>query len=786
MMVGRNLFGLAGIALLFSLVACTQNGNTQSADSGFSGSESCIPCHERFYDLWGGSFHGKAMQHVNADFIAEYQLPASEPMVLEGKEYQIGYSDSTMVMYEKDGDKLLDTYKITWSLGGHNVFCFLVPLDKGKLQTIPLAYDMNHKTWFNYPQSAMRHFDGEVEGDEALPWKDMRYTFNTGCYSCHVSQLSTNFNLATESYSTTWREAGINCETCHGPSAEHVRIFKDLKEGEMPSEVGLIVTKTFTQEQINSSCAPCHAKMSPITPSYMPGDPYFDNYTLTTLEDRDFYPDGRDLGENYTMTGWMMNKCKSASNLNCITCHTSSGRDRNKDNPNDACISCHKDKGEHMEEHTMHKSSAELTCIDCHAPKREFVGRFLRSDHSFRPPMPEGTIRFKSPNACNMCHTDKSPEWANKVVKQRKNSNYQSMTMEWAQLIKEARNSEWKNLDKMLVHVKEGKLNEVVLTSFIRLLANCQDEKKWAPIINALNNESPLVRAAASSGLTGYVTEKAKNALIAACNDKYRLVRISAAAALVVFPPEQFYATDALLVAKATEEYMTSVVTRPDDWSSHYNMGVFYQNKGDAEKALESYEIAARLYPESLMPLINSSVIYSVLGNPAKAEENLRLAVKYDPDSEAANLNLGLLLAEQGKFVEAEKVLKVALQANPEQAVAAYNLSVITARRDIAEAVGYAGIAAKAAPEDPKFAYTFAYYQVENNQKSEAIETLKGIIKGNPLYFNAIDFLANVYLEDGKKQEAILLYQKVLKTEGVSAQGKQRIRQAILSIHRSM
>ena len=40
---------------------------------------------------------------------------------------------------------------------------------------------------------------------------------------------------------------------------------------------------------------------------------------------------------------------------------------------------------------------------------------------------PEGTIKFDSPNACNICHTDKSPEWANNVVKQRKNGNYQGI-----------------------------------------------------------------------------------------------------------------------------------------------------------------------------------------------------------------------------------------------------------------------------------------------------------------------------------------------------------------------
>lgn len=785
-MVKRKLFYLLGIALLMGFASCAERKKISDSADDFSGSTSCIECHERFYQLWSPSFHGKAMQPINAKFFETTNLPASEKFSLEEKTYNVAFEDTVMVMFEKDGEAI-KRYEVAWALGGKNVFYFLTMLEKGKLQTIPLAYDVNRKIWYNNPESAVRHFpDSSTPEDEALPWMDRMYNFNSSCYGCHVSQLNTNFDLASDSYNSTWSEPGINCETCHGPSGEHVRIFQNAKEGEEFEDIGLIVTKTFTQQQHNSSCAPCHAKMQPITPSYMPGDRYFDNYDLTTLENTDFYPDGRDLGENYTYTGWMMNECKINSELHCVTCHTSSGRDRFADNPNQACASCHQENAENVTAHSGHKEGSEgAVCINCHMPKTEF-GRMIRSDHSFRPPTPETTIKYGSPNACNICHTDKSPEWANDVVKKRKNSNYQDETMEWAQLLKEARESDWTNLDEMLTYIQKEELNEVVITSFVRILANCYDDKKWETIINALNSESTLVRAASASALTGHTTERAKNALIFACKDEYRLVRISAAASLAAFSTEQFSYSDAQIVASATNEYMNSVVTRPDDWSSHYNLGIFHQNQGNADKALESYENAARLYPESLMPLINSSVLYSYIGNSAKAEENLKLAIKHDPENEAANLNLGLLLAEQGKLVEAEKALKAALQANPLQAVAAYNLSVITASRSIQEAVAYAKIAADASTNDPKYAYTLAYYQMENGQQKEAIQTLSGILKSNPQYLNATSFLADIYMREGKKHEAILLYQQALKTEGISAQDKQGIQQAILSIQQSM
>ena len=189
-----------------------------------------------------------------------------------------------------------------------------------------------------------------------------------------------------------------------------------------------------------------------------------------------------------------------------------------------------------MEAHTGHPASAGLTCLSCHMPKREFVGRFLRSDHSFRPPMPEATIKFGSPNACNQCHTDKSPEWANKIVKARPNGNYQEETLRWAQLIKEARDMEWENVDKMFATIRNPKTDDVVANSLIRLLNNYSDASKADALIDALKNKSELVRSSAAYGLGGIFTDEVKAALLNACQDDIRLVRIQAANAILTFP----------------------------------------------------------------------------------------------------------------------------------------------------------------------------------------------------------------------------------------------------------
>ncbi len=80
--------------------------------------------------------------------------------------------------------------------------------------------------------------------------------------------------------------------------------------------------------------------------NFAPGDRYFDHFDLVAFEHADFYPDGRDLGENYTYTQWRLSPCAKSGQLDCIHCHTSSGRYRFKEpaKANDACLPCHAER----------------------------------------------------------------------------------------------------------------------------------------------------------------------------------------------------------------------------------------------------------------------------------------------------------------------------------------------------------------------------------------------------------------------------------------------------------
>ncbi|MEP6962918.1 MAG: cytochrome C, partial [Acidobacteriota bacterium] len=66
------------------------------------------------------------------------------------------------------------------------------------------------------------------------------------------------------------------------------------------------------------------------------------------------------------------------------------------------------------EQHTHHKAgSPGNECIACHMPKIEqTIADVNVRSHTFRFVYPEMTDTLKVPNACNVCHGDKSTAWA--------------------------------------------------------------------------------------------------------------------------------------------------------------------------------------------------------------------------------------------------------------------------------------------------------------------------------------------------------------------------------------
>jgi tetratricopeptide (TPR) repeat protein len=699
---------------------------------GYVGSASCRECHEKFYTLWSTSFHGLAMQPYTAGLAKAKLTP--QPADIGAGQYRFRADLQTGVVIERTATNET-RYPITQTMGGKNVYYFLTPLERGWLQVLPVAYDVRRQQWFDTTASAMRHFGDRR--DEALYWKERPLTFNTSCFSCHVSQLAKNYDLPSDSYHTTWAEPGINCETCHGPSAEHARLFRALPTNQpAPADLKLVVITQLSIEQRNATCAPCHAKMSPVTMNFTPGERYFDHFDLVALENADFYPDGRDLGENYTYTQWRRSLCVQSGKLDCIHCHTSSGRYRFKDaaSANDACLPCHEEQVKHAPAHSHHKADTPGNqCISCHMPMTEFA-RMRRTDHSMLPPTPAATLAWQSPNACNLCHTNQSAAWADKFVREWRPRDYQKPVLERAALIAAARKGDWTKLPDMLAYLSRADREEIQTVSLVRLLANCPADDKWPVLRKLVDDASPLVRASVAEALGERLDPANANALFKAAGDDYRLVRVRAAAALAGVPEDQLPEEQRRRVRDAMAELLDSMKSRPDDMASHYNLGNFHLARGQMPEAAAEFETATRLQPEALPPYVNAALAYNALGQNDKAEASLRHALRLEATNAPANLNLGMLLAEMGKNSEAEQAFRAAFKASPQSAQAAYNLGVLLAKDHPEEALDWCRRAAALGRDDPKYGYTYAFYLQRAGRLDLALREIRAVRQRYPAH----------------------------------------------------
>jgi predicted CXXCH cytochrome family protein len=112
--------------------------------------------------------------------------------------------------------------------------------------------------------------------------------------------------------------------------------------------------------------------------------------------------------------------------VSCGTCHDPHGQEtasnptslKFMDQPDRMCVGCHTELQSEtsVTKHTHHRVNTEGSrCVSCHMPRIMDALLFEARTHQIDDiPNAAMTLRFgprESPNACLLCHTDKSPQW---------------------------------------------------------------------------------------------------------------------------------------------------------------------------------------------------------------------------------------------------------------------------------------------------------------------------------------------------------------------------------------
>ncbi len=727
----------AGLALVLAVRAGRKTPPSAAAAT-YVGSERCASCHPDETARWRPSNHARAMQVATEQTV----LGDFNGATLEhrGKTWRFFRKGDKFVVSAEGPDGAMHDYEVAYTFGVAPLQQYLVPFPGGRLQALSAGWDVKEKRWFHVNPR------GPAAPGDWLHWSRAGQNWNGMCADCHSTNVRKNYDPDSDSYRTTWSEVSVGCESCHGPSSQHVA-WAERPAGKRPRvENAALVTRTsrLTGQEQADRCAVCHARRAQFMDQGRPGAELLDRYLPTLLASGLFHPDGQILDEDFEWQAFSQSKMY-AFGVRCTDCHDAHSGKRLAEG-NALCTRCHQAQAYDAPSHHFHraewqgKPNAAVLCVSCHMPGQNYMVVHFRRDHSLRIPRPDLTASIGVPNACSGCHSDKPLSWVQARYdvwygKTRKPSD--------GPAIASGRQGA-PAAETALVTLAADPLRPTLSrATAIDLLGGYTDAPAGKAMEAALSSPEPLIRVTAARQLPGDAATLVR-LLGPLLGDPVRAVRLQAAARLageparrLADPAKKAYET-ALAEQIQSQRYMSDLPSGP------YNLGNLYASLGRPADAEREYRRALKLDDQLFMARANLATLLAGQGKLEEAETLLREAQRQAPQQPAIALNLGLLLAERGNPVEAEQMLHAALAADPTLAPAAFNLAVLVGERSPAEAMELARRAVSLRPEDPRYAWTFAYYQSRAGDLAGAAATLERLLAAHPGMDNARALQAEV------------------------------------------
>ncbi|BDG02353.1 tetratricopeptide repeat protein [Anaeromyxobacter oryzae] len=724
---------------------------TAPAEARYVGSERCKACHQKPYDLWKGSHHARAMQAARDDTVlgdfggATFQH--------RGKTWRFFRQGERFMVHAEGPDGAMHDYEVAYAFGLEPLQQYLIAFPGGRLQTLSMAWDTRAKRWF-YVNPGPAAPPGDW-----LHWTRPGQSWNAMCSDCHSTAVRKRYDPEKDEYQTTWSEIMVGCEACHGPGSRHVAWAEQPAMGRPQVENAALVTRTarLAGPELVGLCAPCHARRAQLADQGVPGGELLDRYLPVLLAPGVFHPDGQILDEDFEWHAFTQSKMY-ANGVRCSDCHDVHSGKHQKEG-NELCTRCHRRDTYDAASHHFHKQvwrgkpSAGVLCVSCHMPGQSFMVVHFRRDHSMRVPRPDLTAAIGVPNACSAagCHADRPAAWVQAKYdgwygKKRK-PHYGTILAAGRALAPEA--------EADLIQLGQDQLRPVVArATAVDLLASYPGPGARAAVERALGDPEPLLRVTAVRRLHVEDPGTLARLLGPLLQDPVRAVRAEAAARLAGTPAQRLTEAQRKAQAAALDEYVEGQRYMSDLPSGPYDLGNLYAALGRPADAERQYRRALEIDDQLYMAKANLAMLLAAGGRLEEAEKLLREAHALHPTGAAISFDLGLLLAEVGKRDEAEKMLRASLAADPRMAPAAFNLAVLIGERRPAEAVRLARMAAALRPDEPRYAWTLAFFQARATDLRGAAETLEALLRTHPEHRDAYALLAEVYARQGRSADA--------------------------------
>lgn len=614
-------------------------------EAGYAGSAACVACHAAEHAAWAASLHAAALRTADAPGLASV-LPSGD--LTTGAEEVLRVvraQDGPVVEASPPGDTAARA-PLPYVLGRRPLEQLLAAVPVGRLQALPIAFDIARREWFDL-------FAGDPrEPGDWGHWTGRGMTANSQCLACHTTGYEKRYQPADDSYASRWAEAGVGCEACHGPRSAHVASRR--------SGAADTPTPPLAGEPLLDLCATCHALRRERWDGHRPGAAWVDYYEPVLLDGDEYHPDGQLQVESYEWGSFVQSAMYRAG-VTCLDCHDAHGTALRAAG-NALCIRCH-DAALDTPAHTRHATGTPgSACLACHMPVTVFMQRDPRRDHSFVLPDPEASRTLGVPNACAACHAAEGPAWAaTHVATWFGPEGRRAGRRRLAEAVAAGRAGDATGVPVLLETLAQHG-SVIWRASAARLLAQfTTDESVRAALVAAARDEAPLVRASAAFALAEAVDAGQRDAgvhsaLLTAATDPVRTVRLNAAWGLRADPT-----VDPALFAE-WEHSMALLAEHPE---TQHTLGVFHADRGDDARAEAAYRHALRLAPDSVPPRHNLALLLAARGDTDAAERELAHLRTHAPGFAAAACALGGLLADAGRWDEAARALQDCLRRDP-------------------------------------------------------------------------------------------------------------------------
>jgi predicted CXXCH cytochrome family protein len=345
---------------------------------------------------------------------------AARPLLIDGRHF----------IDVKNGDTAAwARYPVDFLIGSKWQQAYATRLPDDRILVFPIQYSQRRSAWLNYWKIV--DGPGSLRADiSRFHERPVEAIYQKTCAACHTSQL--RFDVGGDE--ATFREGGVNCEMCHGPSKAHVDAKRAGSRVQREANEPPVAFSRLSAAESTAICAQCHSQSSihDTTPegavNYSgSAAPFYRTYAAhlpSNFSRAAFYRDGRYRATTFISESFARSQCFRKGGATCASCHNPHPQNA-KDNPtslkfaaesNDMCLQCHSTLRDRPERHTRHRPNTEASrCVSCHMPRIMDALLFPARSHQIDDrPDAEMTERFgvaDSPSACLMCHKDRDTAW---------------------------------------------------------------------------------------------------------------------------------------------------------------------------------------------------------------------------------------------------------------------------------------------------------------------------------------------------------------------------------------